>query len=312
MAVFFSIVTPLYNKENHIKKTLETAFEQTFTDFELIVIDDGSTDDSEKIVKTFTDPRLIYLKQANSGVSAARNAGIEASTGKIIAFLDADDEWKENHLQTLFELYNSNPSTGLLTSRYIIRIGNGKLIFPSFKGISENYSGIVNDSFAASLTYRVAVTSAVAVPREVFFVTGTFNTGVTHPEDTELWIKIALKFPVAIANEHTMIYNFDLPESWSRQKMAGRKLMDFNQFNAEEKKNKSLKAFIDIYRVEYALKFRIEGDIKNSEKLLNDVSRGNIHYKTKLLFFVPPFILRFSLRFKHWLHKKGIAFSIYN
>lgn len=312
MAAFFSIITPLYNKENHIKKTLEKAFSQTFTDFELIVVDDGSTDNSEAIVKSFSDSRLTYIKQGNAGVSAARNKGIQNASGKIIAFLDADDEWEENHLQSLFDLHKSNPTAGLLTSRYIIRIGNGKLIYPSFEGVPDNYKGIVTDSFASSLTYRLAVTSAVAVPREVFDTTGTFNTEVTHPEDTELWIKIALKFPVAITDTATMLYNFDLPESWSRKKMEGRKLMDFHQFMNEEKKNKNLKAFIDIYRVEYALKFRIEGNITRSKELLNQVSPENIHYKTKALLNTPPFVLRLGLQFKHWLHKKGIAFSVYN
>lgn len=309
---FFSIVIPLYNKENLIANTLHSALRQTFTDFEVIIINDGSTDDSENVATTLNDSRIIYRKTINQGVSKARNTAIEMATGKVIAFLDADDEWSINHLQELYNLYSDYPEAGMLVSRYTIRIGKGKIIHPVFKNIPIGYRGIVRDFFGESLIYRIATTSAVAIPKDILSGIGGFNENVTHPEDTELWIKIALKYPVAISSRVTMIYNFDLPESWSRKKMAGRKLMDFNQFAEEEKKNKSLKAFIDLYRIEYALKFRIEGDIKNSDKLYKNASPENIHYKTKLLFSLPPFVLRNALRFKHWLHKKGITFSVYN
>lgn len=309
---FFSIVIPLYNKESHIINTLQSVLKQTYTDFEIIIIDDGSTDNSGKMVNSINDSRLLYNKIKNSGVSAARNKGISLSSGEIIAFLDADDYWEPNHLNVLYNLYKENPDAGMLTSRYTIRVGRGVLIKPSFQGISDNYSGIVKDFFYSSLIYRVALTAAVAVPKKTFTITGIFNENVTHPEDTELWIKIALKFPIAISNQYTMIYNFDLPESWSRQKMKNRKIMDFNQFLQEEDYNKNLKAFIDIYRIEYAMKYRIEGDLKNFKKLHKATDPKNIHYKTKVLFNTPPFILRLFLRTKHWLHKNGITFSIYN
>lgn len=309
---FFSVIIPLYNKESHITGTLQSALKQSFTDFEIIVVDDGSTDNSSKLVNNINDSRILYHKTKNSGVSAARNKGISLSSGEVIAFLDADDYWEPNHLSVLYQLYKENPSAGMLTSRYTVRVGRGVLIKPFFQGISDTYSGIVKDFFYSSLVYRVALTAAVAVPKKVFKVTGTFNENITHPEDTELWIKIAIKFPVAISNQFTMVYNFDLPESWSRQKMKNRKVMDFNQFLEEETHNESLKDFIDVYRVEYAMKYRIEGDLKNFKKLYKAANPKKIHYKTKILFNTPPFILRSFLKIKHWLHKKGITFSIYN
>jgi len=309
---FFSIVTPLYNKEQQIAKTIESALAQTCTDFEFIIIDDGSTDNSGNVVKSFNDPRIVYYKTKNRKVSAARNTGIEMAQGEMIAFLDADDYWEPNHLEAMQALYKKHPEAGLLASRYIIRIGSGKIIHPVFLDVPENYSGIVDDPFRASLINRLTVTSAVAVPKKVFSVTGMFDVNVTHPEDTEMWIKIMLKYPVAVTNVVTMEYNFDLPESWSRKKMHARKLMDFTQFQASEATNKSLKAYVDIYRIEYALKFRIEGDIQNSVKLYSAAAPENISIKTKLLFTMPPFLLRKLLQLKHWMHKKGISFSVYN
>jgi glycosyltransferase involved in cell wall biosynthesis len=309
---FFSVITPLYNKQDFIATTLQSALAQTFTDFEILVINDGSTDGSEAVVNAITDPRIVYHKTANRGVSAARNTGIERAGGEIIAFLDADDTWQPNHLQLIYNLYKDNPTAGMLLSRYTIRIGNGKLVKPYFINVPDSFSGIVKDSFGASLVNRLAVTSGVTVVKRVFDEVGLFNTQLSNLEDTEMWIRIGLKYPVAITDTYTMIYNFEAEGSLSKKKMAERNIMDFNQFLKEEAANKSLKAFIDLYRIEYALKFRIEGDSANSQKLYKQASPANIHYKIKLLFATPPFILRNLLRFKHWLHKKGISVSVYN
>lgn len=309
---FFSIIIPLYNKQDYISNTLLSALSQTFSDFEIIIVNDGSTDNSEAQVKTFNDARIQYLNTENRGVSSARNTGIEKASGNVIAFLDADDIWTPNHLEVLYKLYADYPNAGLLASRYTIKIGNGATITPSFINVKEDYRGIVKDHFGASLNYRVAVTSAVAIPRYVLNDVGNFNVNVTHPEDTELWIRVGINYPVAISNIYTMLYTFDLPESWSRQKMKGRKLMDFNRFLDYEAKDPGLKAFIDLYRLEYALKYRIEGDIKNSDALYQNAAKQNIPFKTKLLFTLPPFVLQVLLRFKHWLLKKGISFNVHN
>jgi len=309
---FFSVVTPLYNKEGYIAATLQSALAQNFSDFEIIVIDDGSTDNGAAIVKAIADSRIRYHKTENRGVSSARNTGIAIANGEIIAFLDADDFWEPNHLQAIFDLYKEYPDAGMLCSRYSIRIGSNKIINPVFLGVQDDYTGIVEDHFGASLINRLAVTSAVSVPKWVFNTTGLFNENVTHPEDTDLWIRIGIAFPVALTAVTTMIYNFDLPQSWSRKKMSARKIMDFSQFLKEEAIDASLKAFVDLYRIEYALKYRIEGDLQNSQKLYNAAAPQNIHLKSKVLFATPPFILRTMLRLKHWLHKKGISFTVYN
>lgn len=99
-----SIVIPLYNKEKQIAHTLQSVFAQTFQDFEIVIVDDGSTDNSVMEVKKFDDPRVLLIQQSNAGVSAARNRGIEEANGELIAFLDADDEWMPEFLQTILQL----------------------------------------------------------------------------------------------------------------------------------------------------------------------------------------------------------------
>lgn len=308
----FSVIIALYNKEEYIKDTLNSILNQSFSDFEVIVVDDGSTDRGAALVKGFTDKRITYHKIKNSGVSVTRNTAIELSKGKLLAFIDADDHWEPQHLQVLYELHIQNPEAGLLASRYAIKISERKTLYPSFKGIDDNYSGIVDNYFRSSLTYRIAWTSAVAVPREVLKITGLFNTELTRTEDTELWLRIALQFPVAISNKCTARYNFDLPESLSKTKFRQNTTLNYSNFALQEANNPNLKAFLDIYRIEHALKLRIEGDLLKASELYNAVAPENIKIKTKILFSMPPSILRNLLQLKHWLVKKGIVFSIYN
>ena len=104
----FSVIIPVYNKEKYLSKTIESVLQQSFLDFEIIIINDGATDSSEKIIEGFKDPRIQYIKQENQGVSAARNAGIKAANTNYIALLDADDIWKENYLEKIDALKNED------------------------------------------------------------------------------------------------------------------------------------------------------------------------------------------------------------
>jgi glycosyltransferase involved in cell wall biosynthesis len=308
----FSVVIPLYNKESFIAETLQSALAQTFTDFEIIIINDGSTDKGGDIVQSFKDAHIHYIATENQGVSAARNTGIKAAKGGLIAFLDADDHWEPNHLKTLHDLHEAYPQAGMYCSRYVTRIGNGVLQKPVFTGIAERYCGIVENPFSVSMINRIAQTSAVCVPKNILEALGGFSENVSNMEDTELWIKLMLSVPVAITTTITVTYNANVPQSLTKLSLSQQRFMDFNQFKNEEKSNISLKRFVDIYRVEYALKYRIEGNIAKANTLYNDADTTNIAFKTKLLFATPPFVLRTMLRLKHWLHRKGIGFSVYN
>ncbi|NLZ30356.1 MAG: glycosyltransferase family 2 protein, partial [Methanomicrobiales archaeon] len=113
-----SVVIPLYNKAPYIARALSSIIAQTRQDFEVIVIDDGSTDGGEEIVRGFDDPRIRVIRQENRGVSAARNRGIEAARADFIAFLDADDEWMPTHLGALLRLRGRYPRAGAYGTAY--------------------------------------------------------------------------------------------------------------------------------------------------------------------------------------------------
>ena len=114
----FSVVIPLYNKEALIEQTVERVLLQTYQDFEVIVVDDGSTDKGVEVVKEFDDKRIRIIQQENQGVSAARNKGIEESQGEYIAFLDADDKWETDYLETQHCLIKKYPKCSVYATNY--------------------------------------------------------------------------------------------------------------------------------------------------------------------------------------------------
>lgn len=114
-----SVIIPTFNRAHLIAKAIESVLNQTITDFELIVVDDGSTDNTEEVVHSFTDPRLRYLKQLNGGPSVARNAGIQAATGEFIAFLDSDDLFLPEKLSVQMAKVVDNPAVGLVYGLYL-------------------------------------------------------------------------------------------------------------------------------------------------------------------------------------------------
>lgn len=308
---FFSIVIPLFNKDHFIENTLKSVFNQSFSDYEVIIINDGSTDNSQEIVLKFTDPRIKYYCKENEGVSIARNLGIKQSTGSHIALLDADDLWLPNHLEVLHDLIQETPNAGIYASRYISKVANNKFINHSFLNISKNHSGIVTDFFHSSLVNRIALTSAIVIPKVILENKGLFNPNISSGQDLDLWIRIASYFPVAITNQVTMEYNATDNNSLSKTSIQNKKLIDFSQFQKEEENSKSLKAFIDVNRMDYALKFKISNDYKKANEYYKSIARENITLKNWVVFHLPRWIQISLLRIKKKLYKNGIDFSVY-
>lgn len=310
--VFFSVVVPLFNKANHIENTIKSILSQTFTDYEIIVINDGSTDGSEALIRDFNDDKIQIYNQKNQGVSAARNLGIEKSKGKLIAFMDADDFWFPDHLQELANLYYDFPECGIYCSRYEIRISKNHFQTPIFNGIEPSFRGIVHDYFFSNRPFRITWTSSLAIPKEIVEKNGGFTPEVTNGQDLELWTKIGIEYPVALTNKTTAIYNNNIHDSLAKNHVNSMQLMDFKQFRLSEKENPSLKSFLDLYRIEYGLRYYIFGNKEKANFYLKDVDQQNISRKIQLLLKMPPVFLRSFLRLKNALKRIGFDFSIYH
>ena len=127
----FSVIIPAYNAEKFIARAVKSVLDQNYSDFELIILDDGSTDGTKAQIEQFADNRIRYIYEENGGVSAARNKGIIESKGQYICFLDADDEWKPEHLHVMRTLTQKYSDCGLYVTGYDIRLGNGEIVHKS-------------------------------------------------------------------------------------------------------------------------------------------------------------------------------------
>ena len=310
---FFSIIIPLYNKEVFIENTLNCVINQYFTNFEVIIVNDGSTDKSVDKISTFTDPRITLMQQENQGASVARNTGIENANGKYIAFLDADDFWKKNHLEELYKTASAYADANFICSRYVFDYGNNKLEPAVYKDLPETYTGYVTDFFKSSMVYRVAQTSAIAIKKVVFVDQNIwFNPNISSGQDLDLFIRVALHNKVAITNAYTLVYNFNQENHLSQTPIYKKRLIRFEDYLDYEKENTSLKKFLDLYRVEYALHFQIFGYSDQKKQYLKNVDHNSIDFKTVVLLNLPSYILKNLLKFKIYLRKKGFYFSVYH
>jgi len=309
---YFSVIIPLYNKENYIKSTLKSALNQSFNDFEILIINDGSTDDSLNLVKEFSDSRIKIINQKNLGVSTARNKGIKNSKSKYIVFLDADDIWLPNHLEELKRLIYDYPGNGMYCNRYNVKISEEIFKKTSFSNsIPDNFRGIIPNFFEASFIHRVAQTSALMIPKSVLLNHDMFDSSISSGQDLDLWIRIALKNKVVINNKITCIYRSEILKSLSKTSILHKKLIDFKKFRAQEIEHKNLKKFLDIYRLEYAIKYRIAREYSKSKELLKQIDL-KIPLKTKFLLILPSKVLKVLIHLKQYLKKLGIDFTIYH
>lgn len=207
------MVIPLYNKAPHIGRAIRSVLCQTVTDFEVIVVDDGSTDGGATVVSALqsSDSRLKLVRQENQGVSAARNRGISEASSDFIAFLDADDEWGPEHVQTLLRLHENFPQAGAFATAYLFVRPDGKTALPKFAGIPASpWEGLFTDYFeSAALGEPPVCSSSVAIPLDIFHKVGCFKIGEKMGEDLDMWGRIALDYPIAFSWKGIAYYRED-------------------------------------------------------------------------------------------------------
>jgi glycosyltransferase involved in cell wall biosynthesis len=185
-APLVSVIIPTYNRGGMIRDAIASVLNQDFKDFELIVIDDGSTDDTPAILETF-GRAIRIVRQANRGVSAARNQGIALASGKLLTFLDSDDLWLPQKLARQVHFFNTN-ADALICQTEEIWIRNGVRVNP--KKRHHKFSGMI---FEASLALCLVSPSAVMSRRALFDAVGLFDEALPACEDYDLWVASQLQ-----------------------------------------------------------------------------------------------------------------------
>lgn len=207
-----SVIIPLYNKKKFIRKALESVLNQSYQDFEIVVVNDGSTDLSLEEAQKIKDARIRFFSQVNAGVSAARNKGIEESKGKYVAFLDADDMWHNGYLACIADLIIKYPHAKMLATCYN-KLRDGNILDITIRNLHfEGEDGIMDNYFeVASCSEPPIWTSAVVIERNAILGIGGFPVGVKAGEDLLTWARLAVKYPVAYSKK--VMATYLLPDS---------------------------------------------------------------------------------------------------
>ncbi len=184
-----SVIIPTFNRGWILREAIDSVLAQDFRDFELIVVDDGSTDDTGRILDSYGQD-LTVLRQSNRGVSAARNLGIGAAAGQLIAFLDSDDLWLPRKLSVQVDFFSSHPDA-MINQTEEIWIRNGVRVNPKTR--HQKFSGLI---FERSLELCLVSPSAVMMRRTLFDQVGLFDEDLPACEDYDLWLRISWRFPV--------------------------------------------------------------------------------------------------------------------
>lgn len=201
----FSIVIPLYNKERQIVDTIKSIHNQTFQDFEIIVVNDGSTDKSLEQLNKIDDKRIRLINQSNSGVSSARNTGIEHAKYNYIAFLDADDRWERNYLEEQFNLIRKYPKEKIFSTSYY-EIRNGNIYNPKVNGVDFKEDGILNYFYSASISDPIVCTITMVIKKDILLEMGGFPQNIVSGEDLITWAKLASKYQIVFSKKRLAVY----------------------------------------------------------------------------------------------------------
>jgi glycosyltransferase involved in cell wall biosynthesis len=300
----FTIVIPLFNKEKYIRRAVDSVLLQVFEEFEIIIVDDGSTDNSISKIADISDIRLKIISQANKGVGAARNTGISNASFSWIALLDADDVWTINHLNELKNIIEDFPSSGMVATQIVSIDTNSKIHHISVE--SEGTIRSIDYFFEASKDSSIVSSSSVAIRKDVFRSIGGFRDYKTG-EDLEYWARIALDYPVAISEKVTSYYcrgtggttDSHVFKATKKNKSLGetsaaiKLLVDRAQSDPSILKNSNIKSYINNKILSIVKSWLYNGNIpiaKNRAKFA--LPQRSITFST--LFFIavtPEFIL---------------------
>lgn len=291
----FSVIITVYNKADFIKNTLNSVINQTFQDFEIIVINDGSTDASEEIIKSFKDVRLSLYTIKNQGASIARNKGIGKAKHDYIALLDGDDIWHLDYLKYL------NEAIQKFSNQYIFATSvsqkyEHKTVPVAYSFKQNGLYGVYN-YFAASKKYSILTSSSTVFHKSVLDKTGLFDPNIISGQDVDMWIRFGIHYNIVYINKQLVIYNYS-PSSLSNTTFNLDKKPKFNKYFDEEKDNSLLKAYLDRNRYSMAILSKLNGDKVSLEYYTSHLKLSNLSYRQNILLRSPIWVLRLLLKIK--------------
>lgn len=310
----FSVIIPLYNKEKDISKTLESLLTQSFSDFEVVIVDDGSTDESAMEVEKFSDKRIKLFRKENEGVALTRNFGVQKANAQHIVFLDADDYWHPFHLKNLFSLVSKFPEQQWYATAYEKK-HNEKFTSSMISPIMEKgvWMGIVDDYFKNSLIDALAWTSAVCMKKKFFLDLNGFDASITNGagEDTDLWLRAALASPLVFSTVISARHNLDGSNRISHTPTKKRIFMDLDKYEEIGKENLYLKQYLDINRFSFAIQHKLAKDKNSFNDYVSKINLNNLNAKQRFLLRQPRRVLLTLIKAKDLFESFGTRVTAY-
>ena len=207
----FSVIIPVYNGEKHIDNAIESVLKQDLDDYEIIIVDDGSKDNTAAVLEKYRQSENIrIISQKNQGVSAARNRGMDEAKGSYFVFLDADDIWYPDHLSVMSSLIEKYPDAGLYGTFTRTHLVSGEYIedCPFFRNRGDTvYLPDFFEAYHKDKSAKMFTVITTCISREAIEKAGGFPVGSPIGEDLELSLRVAAYFPVVLSNKKTALYN---------------------------------------------------------------------------------------------------------
>lgn len=295
MTPFFSVVVSVYNKQDYILNTLNSVFKQTFQDFEVIAVNDGSNDNSASLLESISDNRLRLINQKNKGASAARNIGIEYAKGQFIALLDGDDIWKTTFLTEIKAAIDSNQDYVIFSSAIAHKFDDK--IRPVSYSFSSQNKVLVLDYFKNSRKHTILTGSSTVFRKSILKQTGNFSPEIKSGQDTDLWIRFGIYYKIVFVNK-VLVYYLQNKQSLSNTTTNISLKSRFDQYKNEESVNTDLRYFLDRNRFSLALLSKLNDDKKALQFYAGEISKENWTIFRQILLLLPNRILKLLLDLK--------------
>lgn len=310
---FFTVIIPLYNKENYIEKTLNSVLNQDFNDFEILIVDDCSTDNSLNKLYNFSDSRIKIIKNnKNQGLSATRNIGIKNAKSDYITFIDADDLWKPYFLNEISQLINLFPEAKIFGTNYEEITSKGKEVNIAInKNLQKKTKSLLLDFFTINIAQPIYCYSTVAFHKSVFENSGNFDESITFAEDIDFNIRANLNNILAYSSKICASYLLCSENQITSSAISNKTVPDLDKYQPLCTLENGLEKYLDFNRYVFAMHYKTEKNLIKFEEIKRKINTKNITIKQSLLLKSPLFVILLIRKLKSLLIKYNVKISSY-
>ncbi len=305
---YFSIIIPLYNKENFIQKALQSILAQTFQDFEIVIIDDCSTDNSVQKAKEIQSDKIRYIShERNKGLSAGRNTGIRHANAEYVTFLDADDVWRPHFLEKIKELIDTYPEASLFATAYEEIYPDDLVLKPSVNktGIQPDEMLLITDFFVKNMQQPIYNHSSLCIRKAFFDTIGYYDETINFSEDVDFGIRANYHSPLAYYNRAESCYTVYSENQITNSGIQNKTIPKLEDYLAWEKEDADLKRYIDFERYVLAIHCKLADRNADFEKFKGAIDLKNLTLTQRILLQLPKTLLFAVKKIKVYFLLKG-------